>query len=403
MISRNVVLDTDHLSHVVKHFMGQGAFSYDVETVGGDFRGTPALNTVTWMGMSTTGMTVAIPFGHPIGSKVIGTVKEPRQQKNGVKMFSVPVYDDPPPQIPIGVGAELLRPLFFSDRAKVCHEATFDLGSMRKYFGEDIPGPYHDTKVIEWLLQENRPQQGLKYHTKRLYGVDYDTEEVGKCVERHPFSTVAHYQYMDALYTWLIFRDEFPRIAKQGLTGVYDLECDLIPALTRMRLRGARVDVPRLEQLRDTLTARLEVLEAACYKAAGEIFNLNSPPQKQRLLFGKKSEGGHGQGLKPWKKTDGGGWSVDSDVLESYPENALCQALMAYADTNKLLSTYVNAYLGVEGDKKKPCRVVDGLIYPEFQQHGTVTGRFSCRAPNLQNIPRPDTDDGKLIRGAFIA
>jgi hypothetical protein len=35
--------------------------------------------------------------------------------------------------------------------------------------------------------------------------------------------------------------------------------------------------------------------------------------------------------------------------------------------------------------------------------YGTVTGRFSCREPNLQNIPRPDTDLGKKIRGLFKA
>ena len=32
-----------------------------------------------------------------------------------------------------------------------------------------------------------------------------------------------------------------------------------------------------------------------------------------------------------------------------------------------------------------------------------MTGRFSCSEPNLQNIPRPDTDLGKRIRGLFIA
>jgi DNA polymerase-1 len=77
--------------------------------------------------------------------------------------------------------------------------------------------------------------------------------------------------------------------------------------------------------------------------------------------------------------------------------------MVEYADVNKLLSTYVSAYLGVPGDPKKPGLIVDGRIYPELSQHGTVTGRFSGRAPNPQNIPRPDTEYGKLIRGVFIA
>jgi DNA polymerase I-like protein with 3'-5' exonuclease and polymerase domains len=66
-----------------------------------------------------------------------------------------------------------------------------------------------------------------------------------------------------------------------------------------------------------------------------------------------------------------------------------------------MLNTYVNAWLGIPGDKKHPSCIYDGYIYPEFQQHGTVTGRFSGRAPNPQNIPRADTPRGLLIRGAF--
>lgn len=408
MISRNVVLDEAHLSRVVKHFMGEGGFSCDVETVG-EHRGNPALNTVTWMGLATNGMSVAIPFGHPIGSRVIGTRKEPRQQKNGVRMFTVPVYEDPPPQLPIGTAFEILRPLFFSDRVKVFHEATFDLGSITKYFGEIPPGPYEDTKVIEWLLNENRPQQGLKYHTKRIFGVDYDKENVGKQVEKHPFNKVAFYQYMDALYTWLIYKRDRPKIDKLGLADVYEkIEQPLIYELTDTRLAGTHIDVPRLERLRVTLSDRLVQDEKRVYRAAGRQFNIGSVPQKQHVLFDPKTRGG--QGLKPWKKTDSGGWSTDADALSVHKGNPVVDALLQYQDTSKILSTYVNAYLGVEEDKAhgikgKPRLIANDRIYAEAQQHGTRTGRFSYRAPNLQNLPRAGEEEsaGGLIRSVFDA
>lgn len=38
-----------------------------------------------------------------------------------------------------------------------------------------------------------------------------------------------------------------------------------------------------------------------------------------------------------------------------------------------------------------------GRIHPEYRQIGTATGRFSCRNPNLQQIPRD-----KAFRGCFI-
>jgi DNA polymerase I-like protein with 3'-5' exonuclease and polymerase domains len=44
-----------------------------------------------------------------------------------------------------------------------------------------------------------------------------------------------------------------------------------------------------------------------------------------------------------------------------------------------------------------------GRIHANFKQAGTVTGRFSCGEPNLQNVPKPETEVGKRLRGLFWA
>ena len=81
----------------------------------------------------------------------------------------------------------------------------------------------------------------------------------------------------------------------------------------------------------------------------------------------------------------------------------MVDALLDYQEWYKLLNTYVLGYLGDPTAKDKPCRIFDDRIFADFVQYGTKTGRFSCREPNLQNVGRPDTELGKLIRGAFIA
>jgi DNA polymerase I-like protein with 3'-5' exonuclease and polymerase domains len=178
-----------------------------------------------------------------------------------------------------------------------------------------------------------------------------------------------------------------------------------------MRLAGAHVDVPRLIELREELSIEREEREKLVFKAAGCKFNLNSPQQKQKILFGSKRDGG--QGLKPWKLTDTGkkqkkageeitGWSTDDEALESFPTNPVAVSLREYNEVHKLLSTYVLAYLGDEAKGKDP-QIYDDRIHADFVQYGTNTRRFSCRDPNLQNIPRPDTDLGKLIRGVWCA
>jgi DNA polymerase I-like protein with 3'-5' exonuclease and polymerase domains len=75
-------------------------------------------------------------------------------------------------------------------------------------------------------------------------------------------------------------------------------------------------------------------------------------------------------------------------------------ALLDYQDVYKIYTTYVLGYIG---DETHDCRIYEGRVYTDFVQYGTKTGRFSSRDPNLQNIPRPDTELGKLVRGAFIA
>jgi DNA polymerase-1 len=104
--------------------------------------------------------------------------------------------------------------------------------------------------------------------------------------------------------------------------------------------------------------------------------------------------------LKPWKQTSKAGDSTDNSVLESYRGNAVVDALLEYQEVNKLLTTYVDAYLGTND---KPSQIYDEHIHAQYKQYGTVTGRLSCSDPNIQNIPGVDTDLGAMIRGAFIA
>src|SRR6185312_4673932 len=55
------------------------------------------------------------------------------------------------------------------------------------------------------------------------------------------------------------------------------------------------------------------------------------------------------------------------------------ELLLAYREKTKLLGTYIEAL-------PKQVRH-DGRIHGNFNQMGTVTGRFSANAPNLQNQP----------------
>jgi DNA polymerase-1 len=191
-----------------------------------------------------------------------------------------------------------------------------------------------------------------------------------------------------------------------------------------MELRGADIDTKRLEILKADLELQLETTKANIYRIAGKAFNINSVPEKQKLLFSLKKDGG--RGLRPKVLTPAGqkraeegqpssvsDYSVSEPALQAFAgKDALVDGLIAYSDLNKLLTTYVIPYLGgditrtLAGKSKivaKKSLLLNGRIHTDFVQYGAETGRFSSRNPNLQNVPNPRTPNGKAIRNLFTA
>jgi DNA polymerase I-like protein with 3'-5' exonuclease and polymerase domains len=407
---RDVILTMADLEEAVAHFERFDEFVIDIETVG-EHRGVPVANEILWIALATHGRAVVIPMGHPNGDRLISKATWRKNKQTGERETIPAVWSAPPKQLRPSQVFKALEPLIFSSRRKVAHSATFDLGSLAKYYGGRIPPkPYGCTLVGSWLLDENR-LNGLKTLVEKRYKHKYDTENVGKEVEKYGFGTVARYAYLDAKYTWLLWRVMCGDLVEQNLSTIMSLELGVTEVLLDMHPTGAHIDEDRLLELEHELVIKLEEIKTRLFRAAGKVFNVGSPLQRQDILFGPKSKGG--QGLKPIKLTDGGkakkrngekpgfrDWSTDAETLETYPENEVCRILLEFAEVDKLLSTYVYGYLG---KANQPRRIFNGRIHPIFKQYGARTGRFSCSAPNLQNVPRPGTELGTKVRSLFIA
>lgn len=435
MLSPSIILTPDDLAREVEYFGNQGKFFFDVESIpsepGMDDRGVPARNNVTWMGMATHGRVIKIPMGHPIGNEIIGEGFEPRADVNGkIRNFRVPIYSKPPEHMNQQQVFDLINPLFADpDIAQIAHGATFDGASIAKYRRSPsgkalVPaGPLICTIEMHHLIDENQMRYGLKYVTKDKYGFTYDDAKVGKTVERFRMNVVAQYLHYDLVYGWQEYLRLHPLIIEQGLEDLWNWEVALTTVLADMRTTGMAMDEERLEYLRSELSVLVDEREREFYHAAGKKVNLRSPMQLQSLLWKPEKDGG--LGLKPWKMTttakkkqeaarkaktrfvaDHTSYSTDDESLDGFRDHPVVAALLRYRETNKVYSTYVLGYLGDPEDEDKPCRVFNGIVYPDFVQYGAGTGRFSCRDPNLQNVPRPtgDPDDlGTMIRGLFIA
>lgn len=384
-----LITDTHQLEQAVARFSPHDAFAFDVETLG-EHRGVPAVNEIAWISLATQGECVVIPMGHPNGHRLLRKASRRKNKSTGEWEQITAQWEPPPKQLRPSTVFDALEELLFSDRVKIAHNAPFDLLSVAKYYkGKYPPPPYGDTIVGAWMLNENRPL-GLKALDKERWGLVYDTEEVGKCIEKHPFGTVADYSYMDAKTTWLQWRDIPSRITAEGLDDMWSLEMDVLHCLLHMGA-GVPVDIKALKELRTDLRQRMTGCEADVYRAAGKVFNIGSPPQKVKILYEE-------QGLRPRKLTRKGAPSTDAEALAPYKgRNAVVDAILSYQEVSKLLGTYVEGYLG-NPEEDKPTQIFNGRIHPMLKQYGTVTGRFSCATPNVQNWPRAETEMGKAIR-----
>jgi DNA polymerase-1 len=160
-----------------------------------------------------------------------------------------------------------------------------------------------------------------------------------------------------------------------------------VEVLARMESVGVAVDVDKLREISNRLTAETEVLGRRLQDLAGGPFNPNSPAQLARILFEDK-------GLTPPKKTKTG-YSTDAATLEKlrdeWPE--FIDSLLEYRELEKLRGTYGEGLLGEVA--------ADGRIHATFQQTVARTGRLSSEHPNLHNIP-VRTERGREFRDAFV-
>jgi DNA polymerase I-like protein with 3'-5' exonuclease and polymerase domains len=421
----NIITTEKQLKEVVKAYMKQDAFVFDVETLG-DFRGDPRRNTVAWIAMATEGRVDVIPMGHPNGEYIRtdypllpsakvrvekGLPLRPsdysRDERKAVKVFGEAPEQLTPKQV-----FDALSPLFEDDsKLKVGHNLKFDLQSVAKYFGF-IPAPTYACTLVASFILDNRTNHnlGLDDCLKREFNYDM-VKGVGKKIEEYDFNSVATYAGLDAEWTWKLWKQLEERLNEKKMRKLYNLEMDVLGVLCSMELRGADIDLESLRELKVNLEKQLEDTKAKIYRAAGRPFNINSNSEKQKILFGSKKNGGIG--LSPKITTPKGAPAVSSEALDKLRgKHALVDALLEYSDLNKLMTTYVIPYLGgditrtLNGKAKilaKESILINGRVHTDFVQYGTETGRFSSRNPNLQNIPNPRTENGKAIRNLFVA
>ncbi|HVA33447.1 MAG TPA: DNA polymerase I, partial [Candidatus Baltobacteraceae bacterium] len=178
-------------------------------------------------------------------------------------------------------------------------------------------------------------------------------------------------------------------LQERGQLQLYeDVEVPLAPILARMESAGVAIDPAELTVIGGEIEEIAARLRKQIFDFAGEEFNIGSPQQLGKILFGKLQ-------IPGGKKTKTG-WATGVEVLQTLArEYPICALVLEWREVTKLKNTYVDVIPTLIDPR-------DRRLHTVFNQTATATGRLSSTNPNLQNIPVRG-ELGRRIRRAFVA
>lgn len=284
---------------------------------------------------------------------------------------------------------------------KLGHNFMYDLDMLINYEGLEVNGRWEDTQIRESLLDAYAKHYDLDTLSKKYGGVGKKTSKVEQICERNgwkgppqihlyrmPASDVAEYALGDADATLFVWERQQAALEEQSLMNLYAIECRLTRPLLKMRKIGIRIDREKRKAVSDTLHQEYGNKMNAFCKKYGNV-NINSPGDLTRVFM---------QESIPLVVTDKGNPSFAHDVLIGM-EHPVAKEILDIRGLKTILNNFVDgAFIEYDTGGR-----IHATFYPVVRDEGgTVTGRFACRNPNLQQVPSKEEKYGPLIREIFI-
>lgn len=289
------------------------------------------------------------------------------------------------------------------------HNAKFDLAMLAKE-GIKCRGFVHDTKSVFRLINN---EAFLKFSlencakvigAEKSYAVEdfilehelWDWVQIPGKAKREkkmyfqhvPIDVIVPYALKDAEITrklgcWQL--EELARLeviaenlAQRPYASCYLNECHLTKTVFEMERLGVKINRPYCKSVIKTLEVRLEgcvekfkELTGHEFKASGKLFE--DIFKEEKLVYGDITSTGKRNA------------SFDSEVLATFTHPA-AKCVLDYRDTKSTLDFFQGFLFHADHE---------AVIHTNFNQDGTVTGRFSSSNPNLQNLKKDDEESLK--------
>lgn len=407
----------ENLAKALKLIADNEILAYDTETTGLNVR----KDLVIGFGVSTVSEGFYVPIH----------IYDSRSKELGTTLASYEIAD------------KILKQL--QSKKLLMFNASFDARITLNHLWVDLlPALIADVLLLKHTCDEDFPLD-LKGIAAKVFGADVKKEKEemlasirangGTATEYYKadLNTMAKYCVQDCILTYRLFEHYSKDLKKQGLEQFY-YEDEVLPLYKNVTIPmesiGVRLDIPKIEQAIKDIKKDMLQIESSIqsqiaphlslftswflnkdypYKETGKIgklmkkrgltleqaqmeawnddsdgafmFNLLSKHHLKKLFFDTLNE-------EPLTKTDLGNPQVNEDFLDAmgkkYP---WAQELITYNKLTKLKSTYMVRLLEESEN---------GRFYPSFQQHRTVSGRYSG---DMQQLPRPieSSEPGDIV------
>jgi DNA polymerase-1 len=370
--------------------------SYDTETSGVDWKRNQPVGYVFAVDSASS---VYIPVRHGGGGNLLDPAAPPLTG----------------PEDPIVIHRferELAEAFKYRDQAgllTIGHNLKFDM-HLSANAGVILNRQVECTQVNEALLNEHASGFGLGDCAKRrgvtakkgeelyahmagLFGGPAKREQMGN-FWRLPGNDPLGYDYAagDGITTLEVWQSQRQERDEQpiDMSKVWQLEADLTRTIWRIERRGIRINENRAKEVMDSLNSRVAGLIAML----PENFNVRSPTDMRRFC----EDAGHTDWPKtaPSKRFPEGQPSFTEKWLSTFEEG---RRIVSIRESTNLINSFLSPLL--------ERHAFNGRVYPSLHPtaidgFGTISGRFSCSNPNMQQVPKHNKALGELFRSIFV-
>jgi len=268
-------------------------------------------------------------------------------------------------------------------KVKLLHNAKFDYKFIKLQAGARLNNVY-DTMLAGAVLTAGLvgKNPSLKELTLEYCGFDMAKNVRKSFVNYLGKITEAQIKYsaLDTLVLFTIFKIQLEKLRQEDLIKVAKLEFASTVVVAEMELRGILINVGKWREVIGDLDRKRHEYATKFQEMIRPYYHTNSHD-----LFGNSIDAmnmnSQTQLMDLFNKRLGLNLPSTGEGLLQTVDHPIVKTLRNYRKYEKLISAFGESLLA-------QINPVTGRLHPDYNQMGTATGRFSCKNPNLQQIPR---------------